>query len=214
MHTPPGQIRAGGSPLCGGLSRPAPGSGEEHWQTQNTRFNIGVSYRAQGRYAEARPLLTQAVQALVRAEGAEHPLTLQAMYNLAELDRQQRRFAEAESLFHRVLQARRRVLGGDNPYTAQVLASLGELKLEQRAYADAEKLLREAVQAREKKKPGHVGALARPSHARAALARLGRRSEAAPMLVSACEALLQKKDSIPAERLPILEDVRNWKSQF
>ncbi len=188
--------------------------GEEHWQTQNTRFCLGLSYRAQGRYAEARPLLTQAVQALVRVLGAEHPLTLQAMYHLAELDRQQRRFAQAESLFRQLLEARRRVLGNDNPYTAQALASLGELKLEQRAYADAEKFLREAVQAREKQSPDTWERWHAQAMLGAALAGLGRRSEAAPLLASAHDALLQKKDSIPAERLPILEEVRNWKSQF
>ena len=101
-----------------------------------------------------------------------------------------------------------------NPYTAQALASLGELKLEQRAYADAEKFLREAVQAREKQSPDTWERWHAQAMLGAALAGLGRRSEAAPLLASAHDALLQKKDSIPAERLPILEEVRNWKSQF
>jgi hypothetical protein len=46
------------------------------------------------------------------------------------------------------------------------------------------------------------------------LAGLGRPGDAAPLLASAYDALLKTKDSIPAERRPILDTVRNWKSQL
>src|SRR5207253_2392856 len=134
--------------------------------------------------------------------------------NLGEIYWKQGKLAAAESLFREALEGRRRTVGPNHPTTANVLASLGEMKLEQKRYADAEPLLREAIAIYEKSAPTDWRRSYTQAMLAATLAGLGRRTEAAPLLANAYQTLLQKKDSIPSQKRPILDTVRDWKSQL
>jgi len=173
-------------------------------------LGLGISYRGQGRFVEARELLTHAIQKLVKVEGPEHPLTLQAFYALAELDRREGKFKEAEAVLNRVLDARRRFLGPESPYTAEAMESLVQIKLAQGVYADAEALLREALRVREKNNPegwekyqdqGLLGGIQ---------ARTGRSGEAKVLLASGYQGLLERESTIPWEYRGVLELARKW----
>ena len=95
-----------------------------------------------------------------------------------------------------------------------VLASLGEMKLEQGHYAEAEPPLREAIRIYEKSAPGDWRRYYAQAMLGAVLAGLGRRAEAGPLVASAYQALLPKKDSIPSEKRQILDTVQDWKSRI
>jgi tetratricopeptide (TPR) repeat protein len=184
--------------------------GEEHWETQNSRYSLALSYRAQGRYAEAEPLFLQAAETLQRTIGADHPLTLRVKYNLAELYRRRKRFVEAESLFNQALEAHRRVFGDDNLYTAQVLGLLGETKLDQHAYGQAEPLLRKALRVRQAKDPDGWQRYFAESLLGTSLAGLGRYREAEPLVKSGYGGMLQRQASIPAEYRAAVDRARQW----
>ena len=49
--------------------------GVDHPDTAESLNNLAGLYRAQGRYAEAAPLLKEAVEIMERVLGAEHPNT-------------------------------------------------------------------------------------------------------------------------------------------
>jgi tetratricopeptide (TPR) repeat protein len=136
------------------------------------------------------------------------------MQDLAEVYQREKRLAKADALFRRVLEARQRVLGPEHPGVAETLLSLGSLELEQRKHGEAEKRLREAVGIREKKGGGTWELYYSQAMLGAALAGLGRRTEAAPMIASAYQALIQKKDSIPSEKRQLLDTVRRWNLQI
>ena len=136
------------------------------------------------------------------------------MNNLAEVYWKQGKSQSAERLFREALEGRRRTLGPLHPTTANVLASLGEMKLEQKHFAEAESLLREAIGIYEKSAPTDWRRYHAQAMLGAALAGLGRRVEAGPLLTSAYESLLRKKDSIPSEKRRILDTVLSWKSQL
>src|SRR5213594_1712841 len=61
---------------------------------------------AQGKYAEAEPILLRALEASEKELGADHPQLVPALDELAALYRAQARNADAEKLYLRSLQLR------------------------------------------------------------------------------------------------------------
>jgi tetratricopeptide (TPR) repeat protein len=94
-------------------------------------------YRA-GRYAEAIPLVQQALAIYEKALGPDHPDVATAVNNLALLYDKQDRTAEAEPLYKRALAIDEKALGPDHPNVVTVLNSLAELYRDQGRYAEAE----------------------------------------------------------------------------
>ena len=60
--------------------------------------NLGVLYRAQGKYAEAEPLFKQALAIKKKVLGSEHPGVATSLENYAALLRKTGRSAEAAKI--------------------------------------------------------------------------------------------------------------------
>jgi tetratricopeptide (TPR) repeat protein len=103
-----------------------------------------------GRYAEAEPVVEEALRIRERALGGEHPDTLTSLNDLAYLYENQVRYAEAEALYQRAVAASERTLGGEHPDTLASLNNLASLYRRQGRYAEAEALYQRALAARER----------------------------------------------------------------
>jgi tetratricopeptide (TPR) repeat protein/CHAT domain-containing protein len=101
-------------------------------------------YRA-GRYAEAIPLVQQALAIYEEALGPDHPDVATAVNNLALLYDKQGRYAEAEPLYKRALAIDEKALGPDHLDVATVLNSLAALYDDHGRYAEAEPLIKRAL---------------------------------------------------------------------
>jgi tetratricopeptide (TPR) repeat protein len=86
--------------------------------------NIALNYNAQGRYAEAEPLLKRSLAIYEQALGPEHPSVAQSLSNIALNYSAQGRYAEAEPLLKRSLAIYEKALGPDHPDVAVVLSNL------------------------------------------------------------------------------------------
>jgi tetratricopeptide (TPR) repeat protein len=100
--------------------------GEEHSHVATSLNNLAELYRSQGGYAEAEPLLQQALELTRRLLGDEHPDVATSLNNLAELYRSQGRYAQAEPLYQQALELRRRLLGEEHPSVATTLNNLAD----------------------------------------------------------------------------------------
>ena len=105
-------------------------------------------YRAQGRYAEAEPRYTRALEIRARQLGADHPDVATSLNNLAGLYRAQGRYAEAEPRYTRALEIYERQLGADHPAVATSLNNLAALYQAQGRYAEAEPRYTRALEIR------------------------------------------------------------------
>ena len=76
---------------------------------------LGLLYELQGRYAEAEPLLLQALDISQRQLGDDHPDVAQNLNNLALLYQSQGRYAEAEPLLLRSLEIKQKTLPQNHP---------------------------------------------------------------------------------------------------
>jgi CHAT domain-containing protein len=78
----------------------------------------------QGKYAEAIPLLQQALEIRKKVLGLEHPHTATSLNNLAFLYQAQGNYSAAEPLYLQALEIRKKVLGLEHPHTATSLNNL------------------------------------------------------------------------------------------
>ncbi|MCW5206486.1 tetratricopeptide repeat protein, partial [Desulfobulbus sp. F5] len=77
--------------------------GKEHPHVAAALNNMAGLYRAQGKYAEAEPLLHRSLQIREDKLGKDHADVASTLRTLANLYRDQGRYAEAEPLFQRAL---------------------------------------------------------------------------------------------------------------
>ena len=86
-------------------------SGEDSLEYATAVTWLGWLYKSQQRYAEAAPLLEQALQIREKAFGPNHPLVATSLNNLAGLYRKQGRDAEVALLMARVDAVRAKAVG-------------------------------------------------------------------------------------------------------
>ena len=153
-------------------------------------FHAAGSYlHRRGSYADAEPLLTQAISSAEQTVGADHADVAEARASLARLYRDAGRYAEAEPLLRAALASTRHSRGAEHPKIATRLNELALLLYNTGRHAEAEPLYREAI------------AVGKPSLGRdhstvaialGSLARLyraaGRHSEAEPLFKEAIAA--------------------------
>ena len=184
--------------------------GEQHRDTLASMNGLGLLYLMEGKYTDAEPLLTHAAETAVHVLGEDNPDTQSCLNNLAELYRREGKLTRSEAAYERLLQARQRTYGKDSPFTANTLGALGEVKLQRGAFAEAGALLRGAVEYYQKHGIESWRRYYTECLLGASLIGLGKRAEGEALLASATPSLLQRKDSIPAEYLHILDQVRQW----
>jgi len=171
---------------------------------------LGLLYLIEGKFTEAEPLLTRAVETASRLLGEDNPDTQSCLNNLAELYRREGKLPQSDAVFERLLKARQRTYGADSPFTAGTLGALGEVKLQRGAFAEANALLRGAVEHYRKHGVDTWKRYYTECLLGASLIGLGRLQEGKALLASANPGLLQRKDSIPVEYRPVLDEVRHW----
>jgi tetratricopeptide (TPR) repeat protein len=106
--------------------------------------------RDQGRYAEAAPLLREALRLREAILGEEDQKTLAAIHSLAQILRGQCDLYAAEVLLRRVLNVSERLLGEEHPDVARDLTNLALLLKDTNRHAEAEPLFRRALAIDEK----------------------------------------------------------------
>src|SRR3984893_16327028 len=77
--------------------------GRDHPDVALSLSNLGGLYSSRGRYADAEPLLQQALAIWEKALGGDHPDVARALNNLAELYRIQGRYVDAFPIITRTL---------------------------------------------------------------------------------------------------------------
>ena len=135
---------------------------------------------AAGRYAEAEPLLREALERSRWGLGTKDPVTAALLSGLALTYDAQGRSGDAEALYKSVIAIDEEVLGPDDPALATDLDNLAGMYREQGRYAEAEPLLRNALSIQERAHGPRHTAVARSLNALAlTLDAEGRYTEAA-----------------------------------
>lgn len=117
------------------------------------RATLGVTFRDLARYAEAQPLLEQALATRRRLLGSAHPAVAESLIDLGELLSQTTELKRAEGLFREAVAIERSRFGADGLKTAEALGGLGSVLRKQGDYAQAETVYREALGIRQRRLP-------------------------------------------------------------
>jgi tetratricopeptide (TPR) repeat protein len=83
--------------------------------------HLGEIFRAEGKYAEAEPLLKQALEAKEHKFGSDHLDVAAGLSNLALLYYCEGNYDAAEPLYKRAVEIRERNLGPDDPAVLQTI---------------------------------------------------------------------------------------------
>ncbi len=179
--------------------------GAEHPDTLIHMGNLAKLYRNQGKYAEAETLFHRVLETQRRVLGEDRPVTMTTMALLGTLEGYEGKYADAEQLLTRALESQRRILGNEHRSTQNSLVWLGQVRLQQDKYAQAEANFREALNTYVKTNPDSWQRYNCESLLGASLAGERRYGEAEPLLLTAYETMIQRRDKIPAASQPDLE---------
>ncbi len=111
---------------------------------------VGIILQNNGRYAEAQPLLEQALAIRERLYTDGDERVAATLNSLAGLYSAQGRYAQAEPLFRRSLSMNEKLVGPDHPLVATGLNNLAELFRLQGQFTQAEPLYTRSLKIREK----------------------------------------------------------------
>lgn len=109
------------------------------------RTTFGATYSGLGRYEEAEPLLTRALETRRRIHGERHPDVATSLHCLGWLRWKQGRLDEAEQLLRSALDLRTSLLGERHPEVLKTLEELGAVLEHRGKFDDAERLARRAL---------------------------------------------------------------------
>jgi tetratricopeptide (TPR) repeat protein len=145
---------------------------------------LGNLYKAQGRYAEAEPLLLKAL----KLSKQKQTNTAFSLNNLATLYESQGRYPEAEPLYLQALEIKKNELGDRHPSTATSLNNLAALYRSQGRYPEAEPLYIQALEIHKTELGDRHPSTATSLNNLAALYKSqGRYPEAEPLYIQALE---------------------------
>ena len=99
-----------------------------------------------GCYAQAEPLLKEALEILKRSLGTNHPYVASTMSRLALLYHYQGKYSDAEPLYKEALEIQKHSLGTNHPSVSNTMSNLAGLYSDQGKYSDAEPLYKEALE--------------------------------------------------------------------
>ena len=117
----------------------------------DTQSDLGLLYWGAGKYAQAEPLLKQALEQYKARYGADDPFVATSSTNLALLYGEQARYGDAEKLLADALRIRKTKLGPDDLDVANSLSNMASLARRQAHYQEAEDAAKSALAIREKK---------------------------------------------------------------
>jgi len=151
-----------------------------------------ITLLRRGLYADAEPLLNQALAAREKVLGPDHPEVATTLNYLAGVYQEQGRYGKAEPLYRRALTIRQKAYGRDAPEIAPSLNNLGVLLTRMGRYQDAEPLLRHALALKELAAGADDPDVARSLNNLAQLDRLLARYAEAERYCKRAQAILEK----------------------
>ncbi len=156
--------------------------GEDHGFYLISLNNSALLLNAQGKLAEAEPLLREALRRKRRVLGDDHTSTLASLSSLGRLLREKGELAESEACYREAVERRRRVVGEDDPDTLLSVNGLGDVLQAQGRLADAEPYCRAAAEGNRRVLGGHHPAtLLSINNLASLLYDQGKRAEAEPL---------------------------------
>ncbi|TWT46024.1 Serine/threonine-protein kinase PrkC [Phycisphaerae bacterium RAS1] len=111
----------------------------------DVRMTIGQAYRRIGRYSDAEPHLSAALELQRQTRGEGSVEVIEALLELGGLRQDQSRTDEAERLYRDALDAARRTLGDDHLRTVNAESHLASLLYDTKRYDEAERLARRVL---------------------------------------------------------------------
>jgi tetratricopeptide (TPR) repeat protein len=129
----------------GSLAIYAKALGPEHPAVATLLNNLGQVDKAEGRYADAEPLIKRSLAIREKVLGRDHPDVARSPNNLADLFERQRHYADAEPLYQRAVAIRERALGSDHPDLWISLNNLASLYQAEGRTPDALPLVERAI---------------------------------------------------------------------
>jgi tetratricopeptide (TPR) repeat protein len=124
--------------------------GGDHADIATALSNLGLAYKAQGRFAEAEQGYRRSLAMREKVSGPDHESIAIVTNNLAELYRDLGRYAEAEPLYKRSLVVREKTKGADDLFVTTALNNLALLYDLQGRDAEAEASFKRVIQIRER----------------------------------------------------------------
>jgi serine/threonine protein kinase/tetratricopeptide (TPR) repeat protein len=149
---------------------------------------IGTVDTGLGLYADAQPLLENALQTRKRVVGEDNPETLASANALANLYWYQGKYHEAEPLYRDVVERRTRVLGKDHPDTLRANFDLASLYEMQKRWEEFDRLSRDTL-TRQRRVLGnnHHDTLSSLNNLQSSYFARGRYAQAEPVAVEVLE---------------------------
>ena len=149
---------------------------------------LAVLFIDLARYAEAEPLMRQALEIDGKALGPAKPLVAVRLNNLAQLFQETNRYEEAELLMRRALEIAEKALGPAHPSVATDLNNLAQLFQDTNRLKEAEPLMRRALEIDEKALgPAHPSVATDLNNLAVLLKETNRLEEAEPLMRRALE---------------------------
>ena len=168
---------------------------------------LGESHNILGGYAEAEPLLVEALAIRRKLLPVRHPDTATSLNNLAALYYNRGRYAEAEPLYVEALAIYRETLPAGHPDIASSLNNLAGFYNNQGRHAEAEPLYNEALAIYREALPASHPYIASSLNNLAALYEAqNRHAEAEPLSL---EALAMRRKALPAGHPSIATSLNN-----
>jgi tetratricopeptide (TPR) repeat protein len=154
--------------------------------------NFAQLLQATNRFAEAEPLMRQALAIDEKSYGPDHPSVARDLNNLAQLLQDTNRLTEAEPLMRRALAIDEKSYGPDHSSVARDLNNLSVLLLAINRFAEAEPLMRRALAIDEKSYgPDHPSVARDLNNLSALLQAINQFAEAEPLMRQALVILLK-----------------------
>jgi len=165
--------------------------GEKHHLLAGTLVYQGTLLQAKGDYVSAELVMRDALSLDIETRGADHPTVGFDMTVLGMLLHDKSDLAAAEDVLRGALEIYAKVLDDDHQLTASALTELGAVLNTTGRLAEAQTVLKRALEIRSKASDPELVAATRVEYADT-LSRLGRFSEAEPLLVGSLAVLGDK----------------------
>ena len=168
---------------------------------------VGLVYQRLGLYAEATPLLEEALAIRREALPEAHPDVAQSLHNVAELLYEKGEYPAAESLYREELTLRHVLYGDEDPTIATVLHNLATVLNTQGEYDTAKSLQQEALAMNRKLRGGeHLEVASDLNNLALILQGLGDYQEAESLLR---EALTMRRSLLSTDDLGVAAYLNN-----
>ncbi len=184
--------------------------GPENDKTLACQDNLGATYTAEAKYAQAEALSSQGLATAARVLGPEHPLTLSLLADSAYLYQQEGKYALAEARASEAVAGARHTFGPEDTTTLDWSNHLALAEVSQKQFAEAESAARPALELDKKVQPDDWQRYRAESLQGESLAGEKKYAEAEPLLIEAYQGMLDRKKHMGAPDLHHLDLAHQW----